>query len=136
MSNIPTRLRPLPELFAIVKLPSDAVIPTWATKCEFSSITRTSDELSIVAPVFNVPEQYAKNENQKWRAFRFVGTLDFSLVGVIAKVSECLAASQISVFVISTYDTDYVLVPTEQFELAKKALVTVGFHWDANEDCG
>ena len=102
----------LPETFAICRLTSGAAIPDWV-QGEFISITRTQEELSIVCRQENVPD--GVRAELDWRCLRIVGQLDFSLVGVIAQITGLLAKADISVFVMSTYDTDYFLV--RQFDV-------------------
>jgi hypothetical protein len=84
------------------------------------SLTKTKDELSIVA-ASGLIEQYDKAENG-WRIIKIIGTLDFSLIGIISRISTILANENISVFVISTYNTDYIMVKKENIENAIKAL--------------
>ena len=79
---------------------------------DFIFVGKTDNELSVVCPTADLPTNTACREDG-WRAFRIVGTLDFSLVGVIAKISSLLSESGIPVFVVSTYNTDYVLVKKE-----------------------
>lgn len=69
----------------------------------------TNDELSVVSPTNTVPEETIKREDN-WKAFQIQGVLDFSLVGILAKISSILAENNISIFAVSTYNTDYVLV--------------------------
>lgn len=97
----------LPNTFAICRLAPDLAIPDWA-QGEFVSITRTPEELSIVCREENVPGGVQAERNR--RCLRIVGKLDFSLVGVIAALTKVLANANISVFLVSTYDTDYFLV--------------------------
>jgi len=98
-------------LFAVCRLePADSV-PRWATAGEFFSITRTADELSIVCRQDAVPEGILCERG--WRCWRVAGTIPFSLVGVLASLTAPLAEAGISVFAISTFDTDYLLVKAE-----------------------
>ena len=97
----------LPESYAICRLDPTAAIPTW-TRGGLVSITRTPDELSIVCQQTDIPD--GVQAEREWCCFRIAGKLDFSLVGVIATLTQVLAATGISVFVMSTYDTDYFLV--------------------------
>lgn len=97
----------LPNTVAVCRLAPDAAIPEWA-QGEFVSITRTQEELSIVCRQDDVPGDVRAERNR--RCLRIVGQLDFSLVGVIARLTKVLADASISVFVVSTYETDYFLV--------------------------
>lgn len=94
--------------FAVVRLSPDAAVPNWAHTGAFSSITRTAEELSIVCEAASVPSD-AKHATG-WRALKFHGPFAFSETGVLASVVAPLAAAGVSVFAISTYDTDYLLL--------------------------
>ena len=91
----------------------------------FTALVNTGEELSLVCESGAVPADALAVE-PGWRAFRIAGALDFSLVGVIAAISGALAAAGISVFVISTYDTDYVLLKAGDFSRGLEALRETG----------
>jgi hypothetical protein len=116
-------LEVLSTSFAICRVDVSEPIPNWAAG-ELVSITRTPDELSIVCPQENVPS--AIRSESGWRGLRVVGRLDFALVGVIASLTEVLAAANISVFVVSTFDTDYLLVREIQLPAATDARRAAG----------
>ena len=97
----------LPDTYTICRLDRDAV-PLWAAANDFISITRTTDELSIVCRDRNVPDNATCDRG--WRVFKVEGPLDLSLTGVLASLAGPLAEAQINLFVVSTYDTDYLLV--------------------------
>jgi len=109
-----------PETLAVCRLDRDARIPDWALSGSFLSITRTDEELSIVTPQINVPEGIRKDEG--WRWLKVEGTLDFALTGVIASLTMPLAFEGISVFVVSTYETDYLLVKERSLSKAARIL--------------
>lgn len=109
----------LPANVAICRLEPDAPIPNWA-KGVFVSITRTTDELSIVCDQEEVPE--AVKAERGWNCFRVGGKLDFSMVGVIAVLTTALAEADISVFVVSSFDTDFVIVREADVETAADVL--------------
>ena len=113
----------LSDTFAVCRLDSDAPIPNWA-RGEFVSITRTPEELSIVCHQEHVPGGVRCEAG--WRCLRIVGKIDFSLVGVIATLSTALADAGISVFVISTFDTDYILVRQLDVDRTVEALEETG----------
>ena len=113
----------LPDTFAICRLAYDAAVPDWA-QGEFVSITRTRDELSIVCCQGDVPSHVQAERD--WCCLRIAGQLDFSLVGVIAQITELLARADISVFVSSTYDTDYFLVRQQDLERTMETLKHAG----------
>lgn len=87
---------------------------------------KTADELSLVCPSGEVPEN-AITVDGGWRMFRVEGQLDFALVGILSKLTQILAARNISVFAISTYDTDYVLVKEGKLEETREVLRENGY---------
>ena len=113
------------ETLGVCRLDKNAQVPDWA-KGDFLSVTRTSDELSIVCCQKNIPEQ-VKCE-QGWRYFRIEGILDFTQVGILSSLSGTLARPGISIFAISTYDTDYILVKEQELDRAVEALRLEGYH--------
>jgi putative acetyltransferase len=112
--------------FAICKLEPAAPIPPWATADEYFSITRTGDELSIVCRQDAVPEGILCERD--WRCWRVAGTIPFSVVGILASLTAPLAEAGISVFAISTFNTDYLLVKEKDLERAVKALRGQGYN--------
>ncbi|HMF15908.1 MAG TPA: ACT domain-containing protein [Gemmataceae bacterium] len=110
----------LDDPFAICKLAVNAPIPAWANGNDFCSITRTKEELSIVCRQDAVPENVVCERG--WRCLRVAGTIPFSAVGVLASLTAPLAETGISLFAVSTFDTDYLLVKQEDFEAALNAL--------------
>jgi uncharacterized protein len=110
----------LPETFAICRLAPDAVVPEWARQGQFFSITGTSDELSVITETASVPA--ALRTEASWRVLKVRGPFDFSEVGVLAALVAPLAAAGVSVFTISTFDTDYLLVQCSQLREALAAL--------------
>lgn len=109
--------------FAICRLAPDQPIPSWAVG-EVVSITRTIDELSIVCDNDQVSAQLAAERG--WRCFRVAGTLDLSEIDVLASLAEPLAAAGVSIVVISTYDTDYLLVKDSRLPHAIEAMRKAG----------
>lgn len=114
----------LPGTFMICRLDPKASLPDWASTGSFISITRTSDELSIVCPDMNVPE--SMKSDRGWRCLKVEGPLDLSLTGVLASLTGPLAEARINIFAISTYDTDFVLVKEEKFAQAEEVLLRAG----------
>ena len=118
----------LPDELAVVRLPPDAAVPWWANHPEnrgtFCSITRTPFELSIVTDF--AAASAAERREGPWTAFMVHGPLDFALTGILSKISGALADAGVSIFAISTYDTDYVLVPSADAEKARSALTASG----------
>jgi len=105
------KFRWLTGAYAIVRLAPDAVVPDWATKGEFTSITRTGDELSVVCRADNLPRNV--ESPQHWMCLKLEGPFPFSQTGVLLSLIEPLSQKDIPIFAISTYDTDYVLIPEE-----------------------
>ncbi len=122
------RLSVLDETFAVCHLDAEAEFPAWAARSEFLSVTRTVNELSVVCAEECVPEDVKCQRD--WRALKMEGPLDLSLVGVLAGMLAPLDEAGVPVFVISTHDTDYVLVRSGQLEAAVAALREAGheFH--------
>jgi hypothetical protein len=120
----------LAETLAICRLEKDAAIPDWAMTGSFLSTTRTAEELSIVCPQIQVPAVMKREEG--WRCIKVQGPLDFSLTGILASLTTPLAKAGISVFAISTYDTDYLLVKEENLEKAIEILVKKGHRVQGN----
>ena len=111
----------LPEKLGICHLAKNSPIPSWATGDSiFSSITKTPDELCIVFSQSKIPGGVLFEKN--WRAFKVEGPANLFSVGVIASLAKPLAEAKISIFNISTYETDYVLVEEKNFTKAKKIL--------------
>ena len=118
------KFRRLPGPYAVIRLSPDAPVPTWATKGEFTSITRTADELSIVCPMNNLPPDV--HSPHRWICLKLEGPFPFSQTGVLLAFIEPLSENGVPIFAISTYDTDYVLVPEEFGEMAVSALQKAG----------
>lgn len=121
---MPLKFRCLPATFAICRLAPDAPIPASIATAPFISTTRTAEELSIVCPVSQVP-QNAKSESP-WTCFKLEGPFPFSLTGVLASFIDPLAQSGVPIFAISTFDTDYVLVKEESAATALETLQAAG----------
>ena len=114
----------LAETFTICHLTADAAVPEWATQGQFFSITRTSEELSVIAESALVPERLRTEVS--WRVMKVHGPFDLSEVGVLASLVAPLAAAGVSVFTISTFDTDYLLVQSIQLLEALTTLRNAG----------
>ncbi len=95
---------------------------------DFTFISKTDEELSLVCPVDCVPQKTIEAE-EGWSAFRITGILDFSLIGILSKISGILADNGIGIFVISTYNTDYVLVKMGSMKKAKTVLSEKGYEF-------
>ena len=110
--------------FGICRLEPEAIIPDWANAGDLISITRTSDELSIVCAEANVPE--GVKADRGWRCLKVEGPLDLSLTGVLASLASPLAEARVNIFAISTFDTDYLLVKEEKISRALEVLIRSG----------
>jgi uncharacterized protein len=118
------KFRQLPGLYAIVRLTPEAPIPEWATKGDFTSVSRSTDELSIVCPAENLPADV--NSQHRWICLKLEGPFPFSQTGVLLSFIEPLSNNGIPIFAISTYDTDYVLVQEEFADATQQALDQAG----------
>jgi len=92
----------------------------------FYFIGRTDEELSLVCPTEDVPAATTAREDG-WRGFRIEGTLDFSLVGILSKLSAVLAENGIGLFAVSTFNTDYILVKEAELDRALRLLAAAGY---------
>ncbi|MFZ6030862.1 MAG: ACT domain-containing protein [Chloroflexota bacterium] len=113
----------LSDTLAVCRLEAQAPFPEWA-QGELVALMRSVDELSVVCTAGAVPAGVQAEPD--WRALRVQGPLDFSLVGVLAELSNVLADAGVSIFAISTYDTDYLLVKASTLEKAVRALQAAG----------
>ena len=93
---------------------------------EYCFIAKTDEENSLVCMTKNVPENVAERDDG-WRAFRIQGILDFSLIGILSKISALLAENRIGIFAISTYNTDYILTREKDFQRALSVLSEAGY---------
>ncbi len=114
----------LPDTLAICRLPPDAPVPQRPEGARFWSVTCTNEETSVVLPEGLVPAQWVAERG--WRCLKVVGPLDFALTGILASLVVPLAEADVSIFAISTYDTDYVLVKDDSLEKAKQTLLGWG----------
>ena len=110
----------LDGLFAVARLEADAAVPPWAHHGAFTTITRTPHELSIVCDEGGVPDDVQAERG--WRCLGIDGPISFEPTGLAARFTGALAARGISVFVVSTFDTDYVLVKAAKIDEAVEAL--------------
>lgn len=118
-------LKILDNKLKVIKLKPNETVSEIVYKQEFYSITKTDEELSIVVDedvniLSNVVEY-------NWKAIKIVGTLDFSLIGILSKISTILAQVEISIYAISTYNTDYILVKDDKLEKTTKVLEQNGY---------
>jgi hypothetical protein len=117
------KLKKLPYTLTVCKLETVEQIDLNAG---FYFIGRTDEEISLVCRTECTPARTLEREDG-WRGFRMEGTLDFSLIGILSKISTVLAENRIGIFAVSTYNTDYVLVKEENYEKALAALSAAGY---------
>ena len=118
------QLRVLPDGYAVVRLNPGSELPAWVDRGPFRSVTRTDTEVSVVCRDRDVPD--GESAERGWRVLEVKGPLDFSLTGVVASLVVPLAAAEIPIFVISTFETDYVLVRSSDLDAASSALAGAG----------
>lgn len=109
---------------AVCRLAGEAEMPGWATRGAFHALVRSPGELTIVCDAALVP--VGVRSQKGWRSLALAGPIAFSETGVIASLAVPLAAAGVGIFVISTFDTDYVLVQEERLDAARRALEAAG----------
>jgi hypothetical protein len=117
-------LKILPDRMAVCRFDSAAALPDWIAEISFYSITRTDAELTIVCPETHLTPGIVSEAG--WRCFQVQGLLDFSEIGIIFSLTRPLAANGVSVFVISTFSTDYLMVKDKDLAKAIDALTAEG----------
>jgi hypothetical protein len=118
------KLSTLDELYAIVRLDPDTDVPDWAGDGHFCSVTRSDSELSIVCRQDDVPADASAERG--WVALELAGPLDFTLTGVVASLCSPLADAKVPIFVLSTFETDYLLVRERDLHRSIDALREAG----------
>jgi len=123
-SDVKLTLEWIPGKFAMARYPSDTEIPPWALDSHvLMSVTRTHDELSIIAPDDQVP--FNVKCERGFIALRILERLDFNLFGIVSRLSRALADAEVPIIAVSTYDTDIILIKKDKKEIAKTALAAV-----------
>ena len=117
------KLKTLPYAFTVCRLADASEIDL---KMDFYFLARTDEELSLVCRTEDTPANTAARDDG-WRAFRIEGVLDFSLIGILSRLSAILAENKIGIFAVSTYNTDYILVKEEHFNRALQVLAENGY---------
>lgn len=118
------KLKSLPLDLTVCKL---ATLDQLDLSAGFFFVGRTDEEISLVCETARVPENTLAREDG-WRVFRVEeGPLDFSLVGILSRISAVLAENQIGIFAVSTFNTDYILVKKDNFPKAQKVLISAGY---------
>ena len=116
------------ENFTIHKLSPDASTPEEILKSNYYSISKTENELSLVCS--EVIEVQSLQSSKGWKCIKVAGQLDFNLTGILAGISDILAKENISIFAISTFDTDYILVRTQDLSSARTTLRQAGYKFE------
>lgn len=117
------KLKKLPYELTVCKVEKTSDINMDADIC---FVGKTEEELSLVCKTEDVPAETLERDDG-WRGFRIAGVLDFSLIGILSKLSTVLAENMIGIFAVSTYNTDYILVKTDIFERAMQVLAAEGY---------
>lgn len=116
-------LKTLPYNFTVCKLMSVGDLPSGI---DFCFTAKTDEEISLVCKTTDVPEKTLVRDDG-WKGFRIEGVLDFSLIGILSKISAILAENKVGIFAVSTYNTDYIFVKEENFDKAINALKDNGY---------
>ena len=117
------KLKTLPYALTVCKLADASEIDL---NRDFYFLERTDEEFSLVCRTEDTPANTIERDDG-WRAFRIEGVLDFSLIGILSKISAILAENKIGIFAVSTYNTDYILVKEQNFERALQVLAEAGY---------
>lgn len=118
------KLEKLDYDFTICKVKSELDVDF---KKKFYFISKTDEEYSVVCMTDDTPENTTERDDG-WKGFRIQGTLDFSLIGILSKISGILAENKIGIFAVSTFNTDYILVKEQNFDRALNLLVKAGYN--------
>jgi len=117
-------LRQLCGLYAVCRLSANTPVPEWVLQSSFFSVTRSAQELSVVCRQTLVPDR--PNCERNWSGFYVAGPLDFTLIGILARLASPLAAAGIPILAISSYDTDYLFVKNVHRKRALHVLKNIG----------
>ncbi len=117
------KIQILPETFTVCRLSDCSRIDL---SVPYTFVARTDEEISLVCPSERVPDNILIREDG-WRCLRIAGTLDFSLVGILARIAQILAGAGVPIFAVSTYNTDYILLKSEKLQEAVMALAAAGY---------
>jgi len=128
MSAIKLNLKVLRSNYAVCRLDPQSEVPSWAFQGDFYTVSKTQEELSIVCQVMLVPS--AIKAEKEWRVFKIEGPFAFTQIGILNAVTSVLASNGISLFAISTFDTDYILVKCLDLDRAIDALRQAGHSVD------
>ena len=117
----------LDETYIIYKLAQSTNLPEELIGCEFYSLSNSQEELSLVCPEQILIQ--SENSSPNWKCLKVAGPLDLNLTGILAGLSDTLAKAKISIFAISTFETDYLLIQKQSLKAAKNALISQGYQF-------
>ena len=117
----------LEETYIIHKLDQSTNLPEELIECEFYSLSNSQKELSLVCPEQMLIQ--SENSSPNWKCLKVAGPLDLNLTGILAGLADTLAKAKISIFAISTFETDYLLIQKQVLETAKSALISQGYQF-------
>lgn len=115
----------LDDSFTVHRFSVESEIPTQVFQSKLYSISRTDEELSVVCSSFVILD--SEKSESGWSCIKVLGPLDFSLTGILAGIAEVLASAEISIFAVSTFDTDYILLKSEKLQRAQQVLQRAGY---------
>ncbi|MDE0788440.1 MAG: ACT domain-containing protein [SAR324 cluster bacterium] len=118
----------LEETYIIHKLDQSTNLPEGLNECEFYSLSNSQEELSLVCPEQILIQ--SENSSPNWKCLKVAGPLDLKLTGILAGLSDTLEKAKISIFAISTFETDYLLIQKQVLETAKTALKSAGYKFE------
>ena len=118
----------LEETYIIHKLDQSTNLPEELIECEFYSLSNSQEELSLVCPEQMLIQ--SENSSPNWKCLKVAGPLDLKLTGILAGLSDTLSRAKISIFAISTFETDYILIQKQVLETAKSALKSAGYKFE------
>ena len=127
-SSVNLILSVLSETFTIHKLSPDASTPEEILKSNYYSVSKTENELSLVCS--EAIEVQSLQNSKGWKCIKVKGPLDFNLTGILAGISDILARGNISIFAISTFDTDYILVRSQDLSSARTKLRQISYEFE------
>ena len=113
--------------FSVLKISPDHQIPNWVYDSDFYSVSKSSEELSLVVESQVIPKDFDSEIESNWKAMKVSGILDFSLTGILSSIASPLADNKISLFAVSTFNTDYILVKEDFLSKALEVLEAKGF---------
>ena len=118
----------LEETYIIHKLDQSTNLPEELIECEFYSLSNSQEETSLVCPEQMLIQ--SENSSPNWKCLKVAGPLDLKLTGILAGLADTLAKAKISIFAVSTFETDYVLIQKQVLETAKSALKSAGYKFE------